>query len=458
MNIVIVSGGDLQGGGNLVGYRLHNEYKELGDKVLMVVPLKASKENSVIKLDFHNSNNWENWCQSIKINLKASKKRGAWKLAQLFDLISNPKRYYYNWAGRDYFASTSFRKLYKSLPWVPDVFHFNVMHGYGLNLHDLIWLSEKHKVFLTLHDGWTFSGHCAHSFECTKWKTGCGNCPDLTIPPAVNRDATHFNWKQKKEIFSKSKLYIATPCQWLMEKVNQSILRQGIVASKVIPNGIDTKVFSPRDKAALRRKYNFDSFDFILLFASNGIKKKRWKNFAMLNEVIEQVGKANTGKKALMIALGDNSPSMEFEHAKLIFLPYSTDPTYVAELFSMSDVYLHASNMDTFPNVVLEAISSGVPVIATAVGGIPEQIKGLAHKITDPAFNSFDLSEATGILMANNDARKMTEAVNYLLLNEEVKETLGKNARAYALKNHTQELQVSRYSDWYKEVLNNSNS
>jgi hypothetical protein len=40
-------------------------------------------------------------------------------------------------------------------------------------------------VVLTLHDAWLLSGHCAHSFDCERWKTGCGECPDLTIPPAV---------------------------------------------------------------------------------------------------------------------------------------------------------------------------------------------------------------------------------------------------------------------------------
>ncbi len=458
MKIVFVSAGDLQGGGNLVGYRLHQEFKkQSGTQSLMIVALKMSDDETVRVVNYKVSGFWENWCEAIKTKLVSRPWKGSWQLIKFLDVISNPARYYYNWAGKDYFGSHSFKEFYQRLPWVPDIFHFHVLHGYGFNLKDLQWLSQRHRVFITLHDGWTFSGHCAHSFDCTRWITGCGNCPDLTIPPAVNRDATHFNWKRKKQIYSNSQLYIATPCNWLMEKVNQSILKSGIAQSKVISNGIDTGLFSPRPKALLRSKYGFNDFDFVILFASYGIKRKRWRNFAMLTEVIDRVGEMNTGKKTLIIALGDNQPSKGYASARLVFLPYSKDASYVAELFSMCDVYLHASNMDTFPNVVLEALSSGVPVIATAVGGIPEQVNGLRNESTDSSLNSFGYSEATGILVANNDPGKMVEAIQFLLSDQNVREILGKNARIDSMKRFSQELQLKKYSEWYKEIMKGDN-
>jgi glycosyltransferase involved in cell wall biosynthesis len=139
-------------------------------------------------------------------------------------------------------------------------------------------------------------------------------------------------------------------------------------------------------------------------------------------------------------------------HADLIFLPYNTDPLYVAEVFCMSNVYLHASNIDTFPSVVLEAMASGVPVVATAVGGIPEQVKGLKHENTDPAINTFEVGEATGILVANNDVPAMVRAVE-VLMQQEIAERLGKNARQTAIEKYDFQLQVSRYQEWYQSSL-----
>jgi len=86
---------------------------------------------------------------------------------------------------------------------------------------------------LTLHDAWLLAGHYAHSFDCNYWKIGCGSCPDLSIYPVIRRDATAYNWQRKAEIYRTSRLYAFTPSQWLMDWVNQSMLKPGAVASKV---------------------------------------------------------------------------------------------------------------------------------------------------------------------------------------------------------------------------------
>ena len=452
MKIVYVSSGDVHGGGNLVGYRLHQHFLRMSGHSLMLVSAKSIVDESVLEIDFNNFTWWSRQCIDVKAKLEKNPFKGSWRLTKLIEFVSNPIKAYYKFAGKDFFRSRSFKRFYKRLPWKPDIFHFHVLHGYGFNLTDLQWLSARHKVFLTLHDGWTFSGHCAHSFDCVRWKTGCGSCPDLTIPPAVERDATHFNWEHKRTIFSRSKLYVATPCHWLMEKVSQSILAGGIVESRVVPYGIDIRLFSPKPKRDLRLKFGFEEHDFILLFAANGIKKNRWKNFSMLREAIERMGTASTDRKIIMIALGQTAPPQVYNHAELIFLPFSTDPSYVAEVFGMSNVYLHASNIDTFPNVVLEAMASGVPVIATAVGGIPEQVKGLKHENTDGLINTFEENEATGILVQNNDVAAMIRAVE-VLMQGEMAERLGKNARQNAIEKYDFELQASRYQEWYQTAL-----
>src|SRR5207302_2872341 len=69
-------------------------------------------------------------------------------------------------------------------------------------------------------------------------------------------------------------------------------------------------------------------------------------------------------------------------------------------------IYLHAARADTFPNTVLEALACATPVVATAVGGIPEQVKGLevAEGQSQTAkLNRYSRSEATGILVPAGD-------------------------------------------------------
>jgi hypothetical protein len=58
---------------------------------------------------------------------------------------------------------------------------------------------------------------------------------DLAIDPAIKRDSTAYNWQRKRNIYRQSKLYIATPSRWLMDKVQQSILSEGIIESQSVP-------------------------------------------------------------------------------------------------------------------------------------------------------------------------------------------------------------------------------
>ena len=70
----------------------------------------------------------------------------------------------------------------------PDIIHLHNIHGYYINIKVLFdYLKKSGKpVIWTLHDCWSFTGHCAH-FDyagCNKWTTGCHNCPEKSSYPA----------------------------------------------------------------------------------------------------------------------------------------------------------------------------------------------------------------------------------------------------------------------------------
>src|SRR5207248_4324578 len=138
-------------------------------------------------------------------------------------------------AGREDFHFPGTRRLLTLTAERPDVVHAHNLHGGYFDLRALPSLSAQVPLILTLHDAWMLSGHCAHSFDCERWRTGCGHCPDLTIFPAIERDATAYNWRRKRSIYSKSKLYISAPSRWLMQRVEDSTLQLGAKECRVIP-------------------------------------------------------------------------------------------------------------------------------------------------------------------------------------------------------------------------------
>ena len=119
-------------------------------------------------------------------------------------LAGEPRRVINRLKGHDDFDYPGSVHVLKLTEAKPDILHFHNLHGNYFDLRALIELSNQVPVVLTLHDAWLFSGHCAHSLECERWKKGCGNCPDLTIYPPILRDATAYNWQQKINIFKQS--------------------------------------------------------------------------------------------------------------------------------------------------------------------------------------------------------------------------------------------------------------
>jgi glycosyltransferase involved in cell wall biosynthesis len=109
----------------------------------------------------------------------------------------------------------------------------------------------------------------------------------------------------------------------------------------------------------------------------------------------------------------------------------------VARYYHAADIYLHAARADTFPNTILEALACGTPVIATAVGGIPEQI----------------IDGETGFLTRPGDAADMAEKIIQLLENDDLLHKMGIAAGKYAQINFSSERMVNDYLNFYQEVL-----
>ena len=105
------------------------------------------------------------------------------------------------------------RLIEKIKEYDPDIIHLHNIHGFYLDVEELFrYLKGSGKpVVWTLHDCWSFTGHCAHFdyIGCMKWKTGCGDCPQYksVYPYALFKDNSAGNYKRKKRSFTGCLLY-----------------------------------------------------------------------------------------------------------------------------------------------------------------------------------------------------------------------------------------------------------
>lgn len=442
LNITQVSTYDIAGGAERIAMNLHTAYRDRGHCVAMAVGWKRSQDPDVFELDHDAMRSaWARaWLRlENAARVRVGRIKGAGRVQLSARAIGQPLRDARRRQGEEDMSFPATARLIDlaaaKLGRPPDIIHCHNLHGGYFDLRQLPAISARQPTILTLHDAWMLSGHCAHSLGCPRWTSGCGHCPDLSIHPAVPRDATAFNWRRKKDIYSQCRLFVATPSQWLMDKVKRSMLMPGIVEARVIPNGVDPSVFRPGDKDEARRRLGIAPAARVALFAAAGIRANAFKDYATLREAIGRVGE-RLGENLILLALGEDSPSEKIGRATIRFVPFCTDPSEVAGYCHAADVYVHAARADTFPNTILEAMGCGVPVAASAVGGIVEQV----------------VPGMTGSLVPPGDPEALANAIVEMLTHEKQRRAMGDAACERVRRLYTLAGQVDAYLSWYDEI------
>ncbi len=443
MRILQVSTSDFGGGAEGSAWRLFQAYKKLGHKSWLAVGNKLSNDMDVLVIpnDRERDRLARFWIATGNMILPCGLNfKGINTVRRLIQTLpGQPQRMVTITRGREIFDFPGTWSLLDLPSERPDILHCHNLHGGYFDMRALPMLSEQLPVILNVRDAWLLGGHCAHSFNCERWKTGCGQCPDLSIYPRIWRDATSFNWKRKKDIYSRSRFFIATPSQWMMDRVNQSILAPSIIDKRVIPNGVDLTIFRPGDKFEARSELGLPANAQIVLFAATGIRANIWKDYRTMHSAIEIAAKNIRDSHLLFLALGEDAPAERIGAALIHFVPHQRDPSIVARYFRAADLYIHAAHAETFSNTVAEARACGTPVIATATGAIPEQL----------------CDGETGFLTPPGDAPAMAAAIRRLLEDPDLRNKMGKAGIEDVRSRFSLELQVSRFLHWYEDILEN---
>jgi glycosyltransferase involved in cell wall biosynthesis len=436
VKILQVSTSDVAGGAersarNLAeAYRArgHESWLAVGRKVehdphTFVIPNDAARNAAVRAID------------RVRAVPLLHKIRGAGRVTSTLRLLAEAQRTVDVERGREDFDFPGTRRLLALTPSRPDVVHLHNLHGGYFDLRELPRLSRAVPTILNIRDGWLFSGHCAFPLGCERWKSGCGDCPDLTLFPAVKRDATDFNWARKRAILAESRVHVATPSEWMMARVRESIVAPAAVDMRVIPNGVDTRVFHPGDTMAARDAIGVPRDARVLMVAANGLRFNVWKDYRTLRAALEILGRS--GRSLTVLAVGETAPPETLGSVELRFVPFQSDSARLAEYYRAADVYLHAAHVESFGNVLLEARACGTLVVASAVGGIPEQIR----------------DGVTGMLVPPGNPTAFAAAVEQLLRDDALRATLAADGLQQVTTELTLDVQAERFLQWYREIL-----
>ncbi len=262
----------------------------------------------------------------------------------------------------------------KFLEWAeeykPDLLWLHNIHGYYINYELLFEWIKKHpemEVKWTLHDCWTFTGHCSYfTFAgCDKWKTNCENCPQKkSYPTSFFFDRSQDNFDRKKQVFTGVKnMTLITPSKWLADLVKQSFLKEYPI--EVRYNTIDTNIFKPTP-SNFREKYGLQNKKIILGVASVWEERKGLRDFLWLSEKLDD--------SYQIVLVGLSQKQLDTLPKNIIGIRRTNSPKELAEIYTAADVFANPTYEDNYPTTNLEAQACGTPTITYRTGGSPESV------------------------------------------------------------------------------------
>lgn len=274
----------------------------------------------------------------------------------------------------------------------PDIVHLHNIHGYFINYEILFdYLCRKDiPIVWTLHDCWSFTGHCMYfdRVGCDKWKTGCHHCPQLhSYPKSLFIDRSSANWERKRKLFTSVKNLTLVPVSnWLGDLVSQSYL--GKYPIRVIHNGVDLNVFKPTT-SDLKNKLGLEN-KFVVLGVANGFSNRKG-----LEDFVRMGVECPNDIQIIMI--GTTPEERASLPKNIIAIDKTDDVNELVAYYSIADVYINPTYEDNFPTTNIEALACGTPVITYKTGGSLEAV-----------------DERTGIVVEKGDVNGLMRSIELI--------------------------------------------
>ncbi len=381
MKVCLLSRSDGRGGGYAAAYRLHQGLIQHGIESQLLVSEKT-RDDSTISLSY------------------GKRSQDLTKLITYLDAL--PKRFYRHRQNTPY-----------SVQWVPDQLDKSIKQSSPdiINLH---WINDgflkietlaqfKRPIVWTLHDMWAFTGGCHYSGECDAYVSACGKCPQLGSH--TQSDLSNWIWKRKASAWEHLDLTIVTPSHWLAKCAAASSLFRNLQI-EVIPNGLDTNLYKPIEKAIARNILGLPQDKKLILFGAVNSTSDSRKGFSILKDALNRISETSCSSEIELIVFGAPAntrlPDIQLENRSLGKL---NDDISLSLVYSAADIFVAPSIQDNLPNTVMESLSCGTPCIAFDIGGMPDMIK---HGETGYLAQPFDPADlANMILQLIEDSDKL---------------------------------------------------
>ena len=312
-----------------------------------------------------------------------------------------------------------------------DLIHLHLVHTGYLSLFDLPRVMAAKPVVWTLHDPWAYAGHCTYSFDCERWRTGCGNCPDLSIPMTVTRDSSALMHDLKRRLLKDCAFEVIVASQWMEARTKASPIFAGAPLHRV-PFGLDLEFFGKGDRAAARQRFGIPEGAVVIGFRS---QVGAYKGFEYIDNALAQI---ETAEDVWLLTTA--STGLLDRHRGrfgVVELGWTNDDVMMRDFYAALDIFLMPSVEEAFGVMAIEAMASSCPVIVFDGTALPEVTR----------------APEVGIQVPKRDWPQLAAAIQRLIDDPAERRRRGVLGRKLAEQDYDENVHVGRMVELYHGVV-----
>ncbi len=199
------------------------------------------------------------------------------------------------------------------------------------------------------------------------------------------------------------------------EETKNELAKRDFINLDIWGRGIDAKLFSPEHKSQQFIEKNALEDKITLLYVG---RLAREKNLSLLIESFKRLNQKYK-KKIELIITGDGPELKRLQKElpdNVIFTGFKNG-IELSRIYASADIFAFPSVTETYGNVVIEAMASGLPVVAVLAGGVKENL----------------INNYNGLASKKNDEAEFTARLEELIVNDKLRKLLAHNARQHAL-------------------------
>lgn len=402
---------DSRGGAGRATLRLHDGFRKIGQDSTLFLKWKLTDKPGVVAV------------QSPEVNNRLFEKcviNHFFKNVHEGNTISSAM---YPSVGFDYLNMINEFNIV-SLHWLPTF----------ISLEAIARMNEMNKPLVwTLHDQNPMTGACHYTHGCEKYQQDCSGCQQLKSNP---NDITKVILSAKIKHTPKE-LVVVTPSHWLADCARKSaVFRNHRI--EVIPNSLETDVYIPLQKAEAKKRLGIAPNTRVILFGAQDLKERR-KGFEELCQSVKYLQNIKEAapllEKGELLALtfGYSSPMMDEIGIPYKGLGYVDNDEELAVAYSAADVLALPSLEDNLPNVMLESMACGTPIVAYEAGGIVDAIENGKNGYVVPWRDTLQFAKRIIEVICGNP--------------------MSSYCRSYAIKHYQLEIQAIAYQELFHELI-----